>query len=161
MNKAWMEKLFVAIMCCSNTGAVDVTRQLLEAATPAAPWSPTSSLLLPLHFFLSFFFLRHMQSAKTIIFCSLPAGTTRQINTQLIYWALPLFNYLLYTYYVPGILLGDEDTVWWRRIWPQSYRAHSLEKGEASLVCKGPDGKYFRLCDPYSLPHSDVVWKRP
>lgn len=35
--RGWMGKPFVAIMCCPNTGAVDVTRQLLEAAATAVP----------------------------------------------------------------------------------------------------------------------------
>lgn len=49
----------------------------------AAPWSPTSSLLLPLHLLLSFFSVRHMQSVKTIIVCSLPARTTRKRHHSL------------------------------------------------------------------------------
>lgn len=68
------------------------------------PLPPTTSfLLIPPQFPLSFFFLRHTQSVKRIIFCSLPARTTRQINTQLIDWDFSAFNaFLLHIYCVPG-----------------------------------------------------------
>ena len=32
-----------------------------------------------------------------------------------------------------------------------------VERGSGNFLCKGPDGKYFRLCGPYTVIDSAIV----